>query len=194
MQPVLQTRLLSNPSDTPTLTPQPYMEMEEDEHTRNNIHLAPPDTLAFDWFPPKPRPQPFPSHQLDPPIPSPKPYNSLYEGAAGHTQEVGRTHGHGRGRRGAAPVHLHVVPQVGPGGEALVTLLAREGLLLGVDPPVADELGRDAEGLAAVGALVALGLRVDATVVLQGHEVGELLLAGVAEVGARLVAVLVVEQ
>jgi len=91
-------------------------------------------------------------------------------------------------------VHLHVVPEVGPGGEALVALLAGEGLLLGVDPPVADELGGDAEGLAAVGALVALGLCVDAPVVLQGHEVGELLLARVAEVGAHLVAVLVVEQ
>ena len=91
-------------------------------------------------------------------------------------------------------MHLHVVPQVGPGGEALVALLAGEGLLLGVDPPVADQLGGDAERLAAVGALVALGLRVDAPVVLQGHEVGELLLARVAEVRARLVAVLVVEQ
>lgn len=66
---------------------------------------------------------------------------SLYEWAAGHTQEVGRTHGHGRGRRRAAPVHLHVVPQVGLGGEALVTLLAGERLLLGVDAAVADELG-----------------------------------------------------
>jgi len=91
-------------------------------------------------------------------------------------------------------VHLLVVAQVGLAGEALVALLAGEGLLLGVDAPVADELRGDAEGLAAVRALVALGLRVDAPVVLERHEVGELLLAGVAEVSARLVAVLVVEQ
>ncbi|KAF7647823.1 hypothetical protein LDENG_00166040, partial [Lucifuga dentata] len=113
---------------------------------------------------------------------------------AGHTQEVGRSHGHGRRRRGAAPVHLHVVPQVGLGGEALVALLAGEGLLLGVDSAVADELGGHTEGLAAVRALVAFGFSVNPSVVLQGHEVGELLLAGVAEVGPRLVAVLVVEQ
>lgn len=39
------------------------------------------------------------------------------------------------------PVHLHVVPQVGLGGEALVALLAGERLLLGVDATMADELG-----------------------------------------------------
>lgn len=59
---------------------------------------------------------------------------------------------------------------------------------------MADELGGDTEGLAAVGALVAFGLGVDPAVVLEGHQVGELLLAGVAEVGPGLVAVLVVEQ
>lgn len=91
-------------------------------------------------------------------------------------------------------MHLHVVPQVGPGREALVALLAGEGLLFGVDAAVADQLGGNPEGLAAVGALVAFGLSVDPPVVLEGHEVGELLLTGVAEVGPSLVAVLVVEQ
>lgn len=74
-------------------------------------------------------------------------------------------------------MHLHVVPQVGFGGEALVALLAGEGLLLGVDSAVADELCGHPERLPAVGALIALGLRVNAPVVLEGHEVGELLLA-----------------
>lgn len=91
-------------------------------------------------------------------------------------------------------MHLHVVPQVGLGRKALVALLAGERLLLGVDAAVADELGGHPEGLPTVGALVAFGLRVDAPVVLQGHQVGELLLAGAAEVGPGLVAVLVVEQ
>lgn len=91
-------------------------------------------------------------------------------------------------------MHLHVVPQVGPGREAFVALLAGERLLLGVDPAVADELGGHPERLAAVGALVAFGLSVDPAVVLEGHQVWELLLAGVAEVGPGLVAVLVVEQ
>lgn len=91
-------------------------------------------------------------------------------------------------------MHLHVVPQVGLGGEALVTLLAGERFLLGVDAAVADELGGHPERLAAVGALVAFGLGVDPSVVLEGHQVGELLLAGIAEVGPGLVAVLVVEQ
>lgn len=91
-------------------------------------------------------------------------------------------------------MHLHVVPQVGFGGEALVALLAGEGLLLGVDSAVADELCGHPERLPAVGALIALGLRVNAPVVLEGHEVGELLLAGRTEEGPGLVAVLVVEQ
>ncbi len=91
-------------------------------------------------------------------------------------------------------MHLHVVPQVGLGGEALVTLLAGERLLLGVDAAVADELGGHPERLATVGALVALWLGVDPSVVFEGHQVGELLLAGVAEVGPSFVAVLVVEQ
>lgn len=119
---------------------------------------------------------------------------SSYEGAAGHTQEVGRTHTHGRGRRGAAPMHLHVVPEVGLGGEALVALLAGEGLFLGVDAAVTDELGGNPEGFPTVRALVAFGLGVNAAVVLQRHQVGELLLTRIAEVGAGLVAVLVVEQ
>lgn len=91
-------------------------------------------------------------------------------------------------------MHLHVVPQVGLGGKALVTLLAGERLLLGMDAAMADELGGHPEGLATVGALIAFGLSVDASVVFEGHQVGELLLAGVAEVGPGLVAVLVVEQ
>lgn len=91
-------------------------------------------------------------------------------------------------------MHLHVVPQVGLGGETLVALLAGKRLLLGVDAAVADELGGDTEGLAAVGALIAFGLGVDPPVVLEGHQVGELFLAGVTEVGPGLVAVLVVEQ
>lgn len=98
------------------------------------------------------------------------------------------------GQQRALPVHLHVVPQVGLGGEALVALLAGERLLLGVDAAVTDELSGHPEGLPAVGALVAFGLSVDAPVVLQGHQVGELLLARAAEVGPGLVAVLVVEQ
>lgn len=91
-------------------------------------------------------------------------------------------------------MHLHVVPQVGLGGEAFVTLLAGEGLLLGVDAAVADELRGHPEGFATVRALVAFGLGVDAPVILEGHEVGELLLTRVAEVTPGLVAVLVVEQ
>lgn len=87
-----------------------------------------------------------------------------------------------------------MVPQVGLGGEALVAVLTGEGFLLGVDPPVADQLGGHPERLAAVGTLVAFGLGVDAPVVLQGHQVGELLLAGGAEEGPSLVAVLVVEE
>lgn len=102
--------------------------------------------------------------------------------------------GRSSGRGWTPPVHLHVVPQVGLGGEALVALLAGERLLLGVDAPVADELRGHSEGLPAVGALVALRLGVDAPVVLEGHQVRKLLLAGVAEVGTSLVAVLVVEQ
>lgn len=98
------------------------------------------------------------------------------------------------GQQRALPVHLHVVPQVGLGGEALVALLAGERLLLGVDAAVTDELSGHPEGLPAVRALVAFGLSVDAPVVLQGHQVGELLLARAAEVGPGLVAVLVVEQ
>ena len=91
-------------------------------------------------------------------------------------------------------MHLHVVPQVGLGREALVALLAGERLLLGVDAAVADERRGHPERLATVGALVAFGFSVDPSVVLEGHQVGELLLAGVAEVGPGLVAVLVVEQ
>lgn len=91
-------------------------------------------------------------------------------------------------------MHLHVVPQVGPRHKALVALLAGKRLLLGVDAAVADECCGHPERLATVGAPVALGLSVDPSMVLEGQQVGELLLAGVAEVGPCLVAVLVVEQ
>lgn len=91
-------------------------------------------------------------------------------------------------------MHLHVVPQVGPGCEALVTLLAGEWLLLGMDAAVANKRRRHPEGFATVKAAVAFGLGVDPAVVLKGHQVGELLLAGAAKVGPSLVAVLVVEQ
>lgn len=87
-----------------------------------------------------------------------------------------------------------MVPKVGSGREAAVALRAGEGPLLGVDAAMAYELGRNPERLAAVGALVALGLCVNASVVLERHEVRELLAAGAAEVGARLVAVAVVQQ
>lgn len=56
------------------------------------------------------------------------------------------------------------------------------------------ELGGHAERLPTLQALIALGLRVDAAVVLECHQVGELFLADGAEEGARLVAVLVVEE
>lgn len=89
--------------------------------------------------------------------------HSLQEGAAGHPQEAG-----GAGRHhGAAPVHLQVMPQVGLGGEAFVALLTGERLLLGVDAAVADELRGDPERFAAVGTLVAFGLSVDPSVVLE---------------------------
>lgn len=87
-----------------------------------------------------------------------------------------------------------MVPQVGLAGKALVALQAGERLLFGVDASVADELSGHAERLPALQTLVALGLRVDAPVVLQGHEVGELFLAHRAEEEAGLVAVLVVQQ
>lgn len=91
-------------------------------------------------------------------------------------------------------MHLHMVPEVRLGGEALVTVLAGEGFLLGVDTTVADELRGHTEGLATVWTLVTFGLGVDPPMVLQRHQVGELFLAGVAEVGPSLVAVLVVEE
>lgn len=87
-----------------------------------------------------------------------------------------------------------MVAQVGLAGKALVALQAGERLLFGVDASVADELRGHAERLSALQTLVAFGLRVDAAVVLQGHQVGELFLANGAEEEARLVAVLVVEQ
>lgn len=64
-------------------------------------------------------------------------------------------------------MHLQVMPQVGLGGEAFVALLTGERLLLGVDAAVADELRGDTERFAAVGTLVAFGLSVDPSVVLE---------------------------
>lgn len=94
----------------------------------------------------------------------------------------------------AALVHLLMVAQVGLAGKALVALQTGERLLFGVDASVTDELSGHAEGLPALQTLVAFGLRVDAPVVLQGHQVGELFLAHGAEEEAGLVAVLVVQQ
>lgn len=91
-------------------------------------------------------------------------------------------------------MHLLMVAQVGFAGEVLAAQLAGEGLLLGVDPAVTDELRGHPEGLSTLQALVAFGLRVDAAVVLEGHQVGELLVADGAEEGAGLVAVLMVEE
>lgn len=87
-----------------------------------------------------------------------------------------------------------MVPQVGLAGKALVAQQAGEGLLFGVDSSVTYELSGHAERLSTLQALVALGLRVNAPVVLESHQVGELFLADGAEEGARLVAVLVVEE
>lgn len=91
-------------------------------------------------------------------------------------------------------VHLLMVPQVGLAGKALVAQQAGKRLLFGVYPSVTYELSGHPERLPTLQALVALGLCVNPSVVLQGHQVGELLLAHWAEEGARLVAVLVVEE
>lgn len=91
-------------------------------------------------------------------------------------------------------MHLLMVPQVGLAGKALVAQQAGEGLLFGVDSSVTYELSGHAECLPTLQTLVALGLCVDAPVVLESHQVGELLLADGTEKGARLVAVLVVEE
>lgn len=56
------------------------------------------------------------------------------------------------------------------------------------------ELSGHAERLSTLQALVALGLCVNASVVLESHQVGELFLADGAEEGTRLMAVLVVEE
>lgn len=72
--------------------------------------------------------------------------------------------------------------------------MAGERLLFGVDAPVTDKLGGDPEGLATLQALIAFGLCVNAAVILQCHQIGELLLADRAEEGSGLVTVLVVEQ
>lgn len=110
----------------------------------------------------------------------------VHEGAVVHAE--------GGVVRLAAVVHLLMVAQVGLAGKALAALRTGERLLFGVDAPVTDELRGHAEGLSALQTLVAFGLRVDAAVVLQGHQVGELFLAHGAEEEASLVAVLVVQQ
>lgn len=91
-------------------------------------------------------------------------------------------------------MHLLMVPEVRLARETFVAQEAREGLLFGVDAPVADKLGGDPEGFATLQALIAFGFCVNAPVILQCHEIGELLLTDRAEEGAGLVAVLVVEQ
>ena len=91
-------------------------------------------------------------------------------------------------------MHLLMVPQVGLAGKALVAQQAGKGLLFGVDPSVTYELSGHAERLSTLQALVALGLRVNTPVVLESHQVGEFFLANGAKEGARLVAVLVVEE
>lgn len=91
-------------------------------------------------------------------------------------------------------VHLLMVPQVGLAGKALIAQQAGKGLLFGVDSSVTYELSGHTEGLATFQALVALGLCVNAPVILERHQVGELFLADGAEEGAGLVTVLVVEE
>lgn len=91
-------------------------------------------------------------------------------------------------------MHLHVVAEVGPGGEASVAEAAAERLLLGVDAEVADERRGRPEGLPTVGAAVAFGLGVDAPVVLEEEQVGEGLVAEAAEEAAALVEVLVADE
>lgn len=91
-------------------------------------------------------------------------------------------------------MHLLMVPQVGLAGKTLVAQQAGEGLLFGVDSSVTYELCGHAERLPALQTLVALGLRMNSPVVLESHKVGELFLADGAGEGARLVAVLVVEE
>lgn len=87
-----------------------------------------------------------------------------------------------------------MVPQVGLAGKALVAQQAGKGLLFGVDPSVTCELRGHTERLSTLQALVTFGLCVNASVVLESHQVGELFLADGAEEGTRLVAVLVVEK
>lgn len=87
-----------------------------------------------------------------------------------------------------------MVPQVGLAGKALLAQQAGEGLLFGVDPSVTCELSGHTERLSTLQALITLGLSVNASVVLESHQVGELFLADGAEEGTRLVTVLVVEK
>jgi len=74
-------------------------------------------------------------------------------------------------------MHFLMVSQVGLAREALVAQQAGERLLFSVYPPVAYELSGHTERLSALQALVALRLGVNASVVLESHQVGELFLA-----------------
>lgn len=91
-------------------------------------------------------------------------------------------------------MHLLMVPEVGLARETLVAKETGEGLLFGVDTPVADKLGGHPEGLATLQALIAFRFSVNAPMILQCHEIGELLLADGAEEGTHFVTVFVVEQ
>lgn len=91
-------------------------------------------------------------------------------------------------------MHLLMVAQVGLAGKALVAQQAGERLLFSVDSSVTYELSGDTERLSTLQTLVALGLRVDAPVVLEGHQVSELFLADRAEERACFMAVFVVEE
>lgn len=74
-------------------------------------------------------------------------------------------------------MHLLMVAQVRLAGKALVAQQAGKRLLFGVDSSVTYELSGHAKRLSALWTLVALGLRVNASVVFEGHQVGELFLA-----------------
>lgn len=85
-------------------------------------------------------------------------------------------------------------PEAGLRGKGSLAGPAGQLPLLLVDTPVVVELGGNPEGLAAVVASVALRLRVDTAMVLQGKEVGVGLEAHGAVVDANSVGVLVVEE
>lgn len=91
-------------------------------------------------------------------------------------------------------VHLLMVSQVRLAGKGLVAQQAGEGLLFGVDPSVTYELRGHTERFSTLQTLVALGLCMNAPVVLESHQVGELFVADGAEEGTCLVTVFVVEE